>query len=88
MAKFLGCDAGQIVVTSVAAPDLKKSGCDVFDPDRLKQTGSIALSGDKDGWQMTTARDLAGDRPWTNWPKVDPSQSSLQYVRINPIKRP
>ncbi len=88
LAKFTGCDAGQIVVTSVAAPDLKKSGCDVFDPDRLKQTGSIALSGDKDRWHMTTARDLAGDRPWTNWPKPDPSQHSLQYVRISPTKRP
>ncbi|MGC1495244.1 MAG: ComEC/Rec2 family competence protein [Sulfitobacter sp.] len=88
LAAFSGCDAGQIVVTSVAAADLKASGCDVFDPERLKQTGSIALSGDKDGWFMTTARDLAGDRPWTHWPKADPNQQNIQYVRISPTKRP
>ena len=88
LAAFSGCDAGQIVVTSVAAPDLKKIGCDVFDPARLKQTGSIALNGDKTGWQMITARDLAGDRLWTRWPKPDTPPHSIQYVRISPTKRP
>ena len=88
LAGFGGCSAGQIVVTSVPAPELANSGCDVFDPERLKQTGSIALRGGKDGWQMVTARDLAGDRPWTNWPKPDPALGPIQYVRINPTKRP
>lgn len=88
LAAFQGCAPGQIVVTSVPAPDLMKSGCDVFDPERLGQTGSIALSGDKDGWKMITARDLAGDRPWTNWPKPDATGQIVQYVRINPTKRP
>ena len=88
LAGFEGCTAGQIVVTSVPAPDLAKMDCDVFDPDRLKQTGSVALNRDKDGWQMVTARDMAGERPWTNWPKPDQAQKALQYVRINPTKRP
>ncbi|MGJ8615785.1 MAG: ComEC/Rec2 family competence protein [Sulfitobacter sp.] len=88
LAAFEGCSMGQIVVTSVPAPDLINLGCDVFDPVRLKQTGSVALDGDEKGWQMTTARDLAGERPWTNWPKADVSHRSNQYVRINPTKRP
>jgi competence protein ComEC len=94
LAAFTGCGPGQIVVSSVPAPALTKAGCDVFDPDRLKQTGSIALRGGKGGWRMVTARDLAGDRPWTNWPQPDqakkPDQAlkSNQYVRINPTKRP
>ena len=88
VAGFAGCSAGQIVVTSVPAPDLAKSDCDVFDPDRLKQTGSVALNRTKQGWRMITARDLAGERPWTNWPKPDQGQLASQYVRINPTRRP
>jgi len=88
LAAFKGCTRGQIVVTSVPAPDLINTGCDVFDPVRLKQTGSVALNEDGKGWQMITARDLAGERPWTNWPKVDAAQRATQYVRIKPTKRP
>ncbi len=85
LAGFAGCEAGEIVVTSVSAPDLANEGCEVFDPDRLKQTGSIALTKTNEGWQMITARELAEDRPWTNWPKV---RDTNQYVRISPTKRP
>ena len=88
LAGFQGCAKGDIVVTSVVAPDLAGSPCDVFDPDRLKQTGSIALNKGKEGWQMVTARDLAGDRPWTNWPKPKKAPKPDQYVRINPTNRP
>ncbi|MGJ8625366.1 MAG: ComEC/Rec2 family competence protein [Sulfitobacter sp.] len=88
LAGFQGCAKGDIVVTSVVAPGLTGSPCDVFDPDRLKQTGSIALNKGKEGWQMVTARDLAGDRPWTNWPKPKRVAKPDQYVRINPTNRP
>ncbi len=73
VAGFQGCRAGQIVVTSVPAPDLAGADCEIFDPERLKQTGSIAMYRGKSGWHMVTARELSGDRPWTNWPK--PSQT-------------
>ncbi|MFK7835098.1 MAG: ComEC/Rec2 family competence protein [Sulfitobacter sp.] len=86
VAGFAGCRAGQIVVASVemhrdAAPD-----CPIFDPPKLRQTGSIALRRTAAGWQMVTARDKAGERLWTNWPKERPAYD--QYVRINPTNRP
>lgn len=84
LAAFAGCREGQIVVASVSAQRLAGESCLVFDPEALKQTGAVALTSDGDSWQITTARDVAGERLWTAWPKAKP----LQYVRINPTKRP
>lgn len=86
LAAFAGCSRGQIVVVSVSAPDLSEDECTVFDPDRLRHTGAIALSKAAEGWHMTTARDLAGERLWTAWPNA--RKTADQYVRISPTKRP
>jgi len=52
------CAPDQIVIASVAfAPD---GGCDVYDVDRLRKTGSLAVN----SGQIVYARDLAGDRMW------------------------
>ena len=72
VAAFEGCKTGQIVVSSVKLEKARSLGCPMFDPAQLRLTGSIALSKQKGGWHMTTARDLAGDRPWTHWPKEEP----------------
>ena len=69
LAKMQDCREGQIIVASVPADALKAQGCRVFDPVTLRETGALALSADKDGWQVVSARDRAGVRPWTHWPK-------------------
>jgi competence protein ComEC len=85
LAGFQGCTSGQIIVASAKADVLSGQPCMVFDPVSLKQTGAVALRKSDEGWQITTAREIAGDRLWTNWPKAAPTD---QYVRINPTKRP
>ena len=70
LARFEGCATGQLVVSSTPVARAARMSCTVFDPKSLKTTGAIALRKEKGGWHMTTARDLAGDRLWTNWPKA------------------
>ncbi|WP_425070508.1 ComEC/Rec2 family competence protein [Sagittula sp. S175] len=56
------CLAGQIVVSSV---DLTLSGdCDIFDPKRLAQTGSVAIWAAENGYEAVTAADVSGRRLW------------------------
>lgn len=71
LAKVQGCEADQIIVASVAAGALKAQGCRVFDPEALRETGALALYAAKEGWRITTAREMAGTRPWTHWPEGD-----------------
>lgn len=70
LAGFQGCQAGQIVVASVRADVLTGQPCRVFDPTSLRRTGAVALRKSGEGWRITTARDSAGDRLWTHWPKA------------------
>ncbi len=86
VAGFATCAAGQIIVASAPAEALRDQGCLLFDPDRLKQTGAVALNQTSQGWQIVTARDRAGERLWTAWPKAPVLQD--QYVRISPTRRP
>lgn len=69
LAKVEACGEDQIIVASVAADALKAQGCRVFDPVTLRETGALALSAVQDGWRITTAREMAGARPWTHWPE-------------------
>jgi competence protein ComEC len=69
VAGVAGCQKGQIVVASVEAAALAGAGCTLFDPTRLKHTGAVALYPTDQGWQMVTARQKAGERLWSNWPK-------------------
>lgn len=61
-AGFSDCAAGQVIVAPVKL-DLT-GGCDIFDPPRLRGTGSIRLT--EKGF--VTARDMAGDRLWNRPP--------------------
>ncbi|WGW03147.1 ComEC/Rec2 family competence protein [Tropicibacter oceani] len=59
---FDRCSADQIVIASAeVAP---RGPCRVFDPDRLKQTGSVALWLRDTGLDMKTATQVSGRRLW------------------------
>ncbi len=63
LATIIGCGGADVLVLSV--PNDKQRPCDVYDPVRLKATGALAIDLDQAGQlQITTARDVAGDRPW------------------------
>ena len=68
-AGFAGCHKGQIVVASVTLDTELSEICPVFDPERLKSTGAVAIYFDDGGVQMRTAREVAGTRLWTHWPE-------------------
>lgn len=59
-AGFDECKAGQVIIASV--PLILYGPCQVFDPDRLRATGSLAIS-DKG---MISARDRSGQRIWND----------------------
>ncbi|WP_457774529.1 ComEC/Rec2 family competence protein [Phycobium rhodophyticola] len=64
-ARGLTCAAGDVVVTNAPAP--KGLPCRVFDPDRLRKVGAVALyppRGDGAEGQMKTARQMTGERLW------------------------
>ncbi|SNS00335.1 ComEC/Rec2 family competence protein [Antarctobacter heliothermus] len=56
------CHPGQIVVSSVDI-DLP-GGCEVFDPARLRQSGSVAVWMDQGAPRIVTDRDASGTRLW------------------------
>ena len=68
-ARLSDCRAGEIVVLSVAQDN--SAPCEVFDPDRLRRTGSVALYTDKGTIRYVTARDVTGIRLW-NAPRNRP----------------
>ncbi|MEP2030024.1 MAG: ComEC/Rec2 family competence protein [Paracoccaceae bacterium] len=61
------CVAGEIIVVSVTPVD--RGPCQLFGPDRLRQTGSVALYYGKDGLRIVTAKDMTGSRLWNTRPK-------------------
>ncbi|KIN64770.1 Competence protein [Sulfitobacter noctilucicola] len=78
------CSESQIIVASAKADHLRGRNCLLFDPTTLKQTGAVAMRKTPQGWKITTARQMAGERLWTQWPK----DRKDQYVRIKPTKSP
>ena len=66
-AAFGTCRADQIVVLSVMADPPLRGGCKIFDPERLRGTGSVVLKINKGQVTMQTARQKAGARLWTAW---------------------
>ena len=64
---FGDCQASQIVVLSVMADPPLRGGCKIFDPERLRGTGSVVLKINKGQVTMQTARQKAGARLWTAW---------------------
>lgn len=58
-AGFDGCAKGEVVIASV--PLAVAGPCEIFDPERLRRTGSLAIG--KAGW--VSANELAGARRWS-----------------------
>lgn len=57
-ADYGGCRTGQIIITPVRME--RQGGCEIFDPVKLRGTGSIAISDGK----LVTARAVSGTRLW------------------------
>lgn len=72
VAELRGCGADQVIVASVP---LRLDGpCRVYDPARLRQTGSLAVT--RRG--LVTARELSGTRRWHERPKRRPFRTAAR----------
>ncbi len=91
------CDGGILVSNEKLVR--RQPGCLVFDPATLRATGAVALSLASGGSiKIVTARQIAGERLWSQWPEREPDFPDLtppqaeeaadQYVRISPTSRP
>jgi len=59
------CKRAALVVVTVRI-EAADYGCEVYDPTRLRKTGSLAISVNSDGWQIISARAQAGQRLWNS----------------------
>lgn len=57
------CHGAALVILNVEAKAPK--GCDVYDLERLRQTGALAIALEPDGLSVTTVRDETGVRLWS-----------------------
>jgi competence protein ComEC len=65
-AGFTGCAGGEIVVANHRLSGTT-GDCLVFDPQKLRSTGAVAILPGPDGLRFRSVRDVTGDRLWTNW---------------------
>ncbi|WP_435310312.1 ComEC/Rec2 family competence protein [Primorskyibacter sedentarius] len=63
-----GCAAEEIVVTT-ADLEGRELPCDVYDPQRLRQTGAMSFDLEEGRLVRRTAAEYAGDRLWTGAPR-------------------
>lgn len=63
---FDGCETGHIIVASVQM-GVTDGDCEIYDPDRLRNTGAIAIHPMRDGLKLVSVRDVTGTRLWTTW---------------------
>ncbi|WP_298912622.1 ComEC/Rec2 family competence protein [uncultured Roseobacter sp.] len=68
VAAFDGCGEGQIIVANQDLPTVK-ADCLILDPQRLRDTGAVAIFMGDSGVELTSVRDVTGDRLWTPWAK-------------------
>ena len=66
LAAFTGCGSAQIIVADGDLPATTHD-CTVFDPERLRQTGAIAIYQGSDTLEFVSVRDTTGTRLWSNW---------------------
>lgn len=65
-----GCVKGGVLVFSVPVEPV--AGCTVFDPVRLRDTGSVALYADQGQVRFVTAKDITGVRLWNSNDRARP----------------
>lgn len=63
LAAIKGCDGADILIVTVADPVTRP--CEVYDIDRLRQTGALAGWTGGDGLRIVSAREVTGDRIWS-----------------------
>ena len=66
VAGFLGCTRDEIVVANHKLSGVA-GDCLVFDPQKLRTMGAVAILPGPDGLRFTSVRDVTGDRLWTSW---------------------
>ena len=75
-----GCQSGEILVSSV---DLDLRGdCRIFDPSRLRDSGSVAVWMKETGPSVVTDRDLSGWRLWNGGKPVQTSLARLARLAL------
>ncbi|WP_099911672.1 ComEC/Rec2 family competence protein [Puniceibacterium antarcticum] len=86
LTQFTGCDARDIIVSSVALPTGLQ--CRTFEPERLSRTGATALIEDKKGLRLLSVSDVAGHRIWHGAGAIPAEPAPDQYVLIRPTSLP
>lgn len=66
VAQFKNCAPHQIVVVSTTLTPVSLD-CEVYDPQRLRNMGAVAIHYKNDVLVLKTVRDVSGDRLWTQW---------------------
>ena len=66
LAEFSGCASGEIIVAA-GTLQVPAGECTGFDPERLRQTGAIAMHHGPEGLKILSVRDTTGTRLWSNW---------------------
>ncbi len=74
------CHGGGLVILSTDWEGPEPTGCRIFDPAKLRETGAIAVYAGTNGPRIVTAREIAGRRPWNSPPerRNDRRRASLQ----------
>ncbi|SPF80733.1 ComEC/Rec2 family competence protein [Pseudoprimorskyibacter insulae] len=82
-AAFLGCQPGDLVVTSEPLP---ATGCTTIGPKMLKQTGAIAIIPESGGLRISSAAQMAGRRLWAQR-SVSADQPNQTPLHLNMASR-
>ncbi|MEL7090685.1 MAG: ComEC/Rec2 family competence protein [Pseudomonadota bacterium] len=64
-AAYQGCQGRWLVVANTSLP--ATDDCVVLTPDVLRDTGAVAIHLGANGRTLVTARDISGDRLWSQW---------------------
>ncbi|QPM89847.1 ComEC/Rec2 family competence protein [Pseudooceanicola algae] len=75
------CASGGVLVLNVPAAEASGArNCRIYDIDSLRQSGSVALFAEADGWREVTAKAVSGDRYWSVPGRIPPLGQQLQKV--------
>ncbi|MEP6067073.1 MAG: ComEC/Rec2 family competence protein [Paracoccaceae bacterium] len=86
IAAFDKCAADQVIIASAA---LELDSCVVIDPDKLSESGALALMTGQDGIYVRSVRDVTGTRHWSQWPdsKTQPGWwAKLRFAKNEDVK--
>ncbi|MEP6019117.1 MAG: ComEC/Rec2 family competence protein [Paracoccaceae bacterium] len=87
IAAFGRCATDQVIIASTA---LDLENCVVIDPDKLSQSGALALMTGPDGIYIRSVRDVTGTRHWSQWPKQKTQPgwwAKLRFAKDSGLKR-